>query len=253
MSYDDKAKWIEGKKRILEILNCTNEIKETDKVPTENEFNFNNGYYSWVTAIFVDIRNSTNLFSNNKKTTTAKIIRSFMSEIVEILRDDPNRREIGIRGDCVYAIYTTSTKNEDYIIALKAFKINTFMQMFNRLLEEKRIDPIIIGIGVSTNKELVVKTGRKGSGINNLVWIGKAVSYASKFSNIENKINKKPIIFSNSFYTNIIDQLKQNNPNKKVSSWFIEKNNQTIGKYYECNIIDEEFDNWIKKGMKNEN
>jgi len=252
MSYDDKQKWLEGKKRILDILNSPNEIEERKKVPSEQEFNFENGYYAWVTAVFVDIRNSTQLFSDNKKTTTAKVIRSFMSEVVEILRDDPNIREIGIRGDCVYAIYTTSTKNEDLIIARKAFCVNTFMKMFNKLLSDKNISSLKVGIGVSTAQELVVKTGRKGSGINNLVWIGKAVSYASKFSNIANKNQNDVIVFSDNFYNSMISELKEANKSKNVESWFTKKTDIKLGDYYLCNVIEKEFNDWIDRGMKNE-
>lgn len=50
MSYDNKQKWIDGKRRILDILNSSNDIEECKKVPTEQEFNFENGYYAWVTA-----------------------------------------------------------------------------------------------------------------------------------------------------------------------------------------------------------
>lgn len=252
MSYNDKQNWLDGKKRILDILNSPNDIEERKKVPSEQEFNFDNGYYAWVTAVFVDIRNSTELFSNNKKTTTAKVIRSFMSEVVEILRDDPNIREIGIRGDCVYAIYTTSTYKEDLIIARKTFCVNTFMKMFNKLLEDKNISRLKVGIGVSTDQELVVKTGRKGSGINNLVWIGKAVSYASKFSNIANKNENHVIVFSDNFYNSMISELKEANKNKNVESWFTKKTDNKLGNYYSCNIIDSDFDGWITRGMKNE-
>lgn len=252
MSYDDKKKWLDGKKRILNILNSPNDIEKREKIPSEQEFNFENGYYAWVTAVFVDIRNSTHLFSDNKKTTTAKVIRSFMSEVVEILRDDPNMREIGIRGDCVYAIYTTSTKKEDLIIARKAFCVNTFMKMFNKLLEDKNISSLKVGIGVSTAQELVVKTGRKGAGINNLVWIGKAVSYASKFSNIANKNQNDVIIFSDNFYTSMISKLKEANKTKNVESWFTKKTDSKLGDYYSCGVVNTDFNSWIESGMKNE-
>ena len=69
----------------------------------------------------------------------------------------------------MYAIYTTSTQNEDLIIAHKAFRVNDFVKMFKNLLSDYKISPVKVGIGVSTDMELVVKTGRKGSGINNLV------------------------------------------------------------------------------------
>ena len=98
MSYNYK----EGKKRILEILNDENDIKQVDTIPQDSEFTYDNGYYGWVTSLFVDIRKSTELFSENKKSSTARIIRSFTSEIIEILHSDNNLREI----EFVEIVYT---------------------------------------------------------------------------------------------------------------------------------------------------
>ena len=106
-TYDYK----EGKKRIESILDNELEVVEQDKVPKDEEFTFSNGYYSWVSAIFVDIRDSSSLFAEEDKEKVSKVIRSFTSEVIEILRKDDNLREIGIRGDCVYAIYTTPSED----------------------------------------------------------------------------------------------------------------------------------------------
>ena len=57
--------YIAGKKRIKEILNNKLEVIENDKIPNDGSFTFSNAHYGWVTAIFVDIRNSTNLFSKD--------------------------------------------------------------------------------------------------------------------------------------------------------------------------------------------
>ena len=50
--YDYKA----GKKRVDGILNNKLEIIKKDKLPKDDEFTFDNGYYSFVTGVFVDIR-----------------------------------------------------------------------------------------------------------------------------------------------------------------------------------------------------
>lgn len=237
----------EGKKRVLSILNDENEISETDKVPNEQEFSYSNGYYSWVTAVFVDIRDSTSLFQDNRKRSTAKIIRSFTSEIIEILRDDKNIREIGIRGDCVYAIYTCSTKQEDFEIAKKAYYVNTFLKMLNSLLIKKNMTQINAGIGISTAQELVVKAGRQGCGINNLVWIGNAVTNASYYSSIANGKIEHPIVMSESFYKSIIDlEIKEN---KESCKWFDKHVDEDNELFYSCGIFMSDFYNWINGGM----
>ena len=244
-SYDYKN----GKSRIEEILNNETEIKEKEKVPKDDNFTFSNGYYSWVSAIFVDIRESSKLFTDDDKEKVAKIIRSFTSEIIEILKKDDNLREIGIRGDCVYAIYTTPSQEDIYKIAEKTFFINTFMKMLNKLLEKKDYPTIKVGIGMSTAKELVVKAGRKNASINNKVWIGDAVTKASNLSSLGNKDGVSPIVFSELSYTKFIEQLVENNKNKNPKSWFEEESTYEYGIYYSADIIEENFYNWIKNGM----
>lgn len=177
-TYDFKA----GKVRVEEILSNRTEVIEQDNIPNDSQFTYENGYYGWVSAIFVDIRDSTALFQNSDKVIVSKIIRCFTSEIIEILRYDDNLREIGIRGDCVYAIYTTPSQDDIYEIADKSFYINSYISELNALLLKKEYPQLRIGIGVSTAQELVVKAGRKNTGICNNVWIGKAVTTASNLS-----------------------------------------------------------------------
>lgn len=166
-SYDYK----EGKKRVEAILDNELEIIEQDKLPAIDKLTFDNAYKSWVSAIFVDIRDSTSLFTEEDKEKVSKIIRSFTSEIIEILRDSDGLREIGIRGDCVYAIYTTPLQSDTYECVDKATYINTYLKMLNNLLALKKYPTIAVGIGVGTAEELIVKAGRKDVGINNPVWI----------------------------------------------------------------------------------
>ena len=82
----------------------------------------------------------------------------------------------------MYAIYTTPSKDDIYELAYKTFCVNTYMKMLNKLLFNRSLPEINVGIGMSTAQELVVKAGRKDVGINSKVWIGKAVARASNFS-----------------------------------------------------------------------
>ena len=241
--YDYKA----GKKRVKEILNNSLEVIEKDKVPSDMEFTFNNGYHSWVTGIFVDIRDSSTLFSEEDKEKVSKIIRSFTSEIIDILRGDDNLREIGIRGDCVYAIYTTPDQSDIYELANKSAYINTYMSMLNNLLIDKKFPTVSVGIGVATSQELVVKAGRKDVGINSKVWIGDAVTKASNLSSLGNKNGIRSIVFSSCSYINFIDQMVKDN--EKAKDWFTEHSSKEYGTYYDASIIISEFNDWISNGM----
>lgn len=246
MDYDYKA----GMERVSAVLNSKKNVKEIEKVPKIRNFTYKNGYYSNVTAIFIDIKDSTKLFGEHKRTSTSKIIRAFTSEIIEILINDDNLREIGIRGDCVYGIYTYSSKEENYETAQRAIYINTYLKMLNEMLSEKNMDNIVAGIGVTNGKELIIKAGRKGTDINNLVWIGETVTHASKFSGIANRDVNKPIIFSASFYNSVKSKLKEDSKLyigfKSVSY----HKDEDLKNYYSLDVKIKEFNKWIDGGMK---
>ena len=137
-TYDYKK----GKERIEDILDNELKVIEQNGIPTDSAFTFTNGYYSLISAIFVDVRDSSTLFADEDREKVSKIIRSFTSEIIEILRNDDNVREIGIRGDCVYGIYTTPEKSDIWELADKTFYINTYMKMLNKLLSERALPKI---------------------------------------------------------------------------------------------------------------
>lgn len=247
MAYYD---YKEGKKRVKSILDNKLEVIEKDRLPSIDQLTFENGYKSWVTAIFVDIRNSTSLFTEEDKEKVSKIIRSFTSEIIEILRDDDNLREIGIRGDCVYAIYTTQWKSDIYECVDKAVFVNTYLKMLNKLLSAKNYPSITSGIGIASSQELIVKAGRKGVGINNPVWIGDAVTGAANLSSIANKNGNGPIAISELTYSNSIDELKENNSEEDVESWFKKHYDDKMRLYYCADIVKSVFSKWIDDGMK---
>lgn len=241
-SYDYES----GKKRVDAILD--NELEIIEKtIPSDSSFTFDNGYYDWVTGVFVDIRDSSTLFSDGDQVKVAKIIRSFTSEIIEILRDDDNLREIGIRGDCVYAIYATSYQKDIYEIADKTFYINTYLKMLNKQLKKKGYPTILVGIGMSSTQDLVVKAGRKDVGINNKVWIGSAVTRASNLSSLGNKNGISALVYSEISYNNFIDKLVENNAEAK--SWFTRNHDMQNGTYYHGTIIDITFNKWIDSNV----
>ncbi|KIV58961.1 adenylate cyclase [Aneurinibacillus migulanus] len=240
----------ERKKKVEEILDNTDKVNEVDKFPRDDDFTYTNGYKAWAGAIFVDLRDSTTLFSGNNDVDIAKVIRGFTSEIIEILRKDTDNdlKEIGIRGDCVYAIYSVQLKSEIYDISKRAFYINTYMKMLNKLLEDRTLPTIKAGIGLSTQETLAVKAGRKSSGINNLVWIGESVAKAAKLSDLGNKNGINPIVMSGIFYSNYIDVQKETQPN--AEEWWTKVSNDKYGTYYHGNVIITGFDEWIANGMK---
>lgn len=241
----------ESRKRIEDILNSKTDIKEVDSISNDEDgFTYENGVRTWVGAMFIDIRNSTDYFKENDAEKVARIMRAFTSELIGILKQNEKYVQIGIRGDCVYAIYSTPKQNDLNDILSDACFINTFQEMFQKILEKKGWPTFEIGIGLGASKDLVIKAGRKGTGINDNIWIGDAVIDSSKLSNEGNTRGINPIVMDSCFYENIKDlnankSYKYSDCAKKVWS---SKLNEYV---YCCNMITIDFDNWVKDRFGN--
>ena len=241
----------ERKKKVEEILDNTDAVNEVKNFPRDEDFTYTNGYKAWASAIFVDLRDSTTLFTGNNDVAIAKLIRGFTSEIIEILKKDTDKeelKEIGIRGDCVYAVYSTPYQKDTYDIANRAFHINTYMKMLNKLLIDRGLPAIRAGIGLGISKTLAVKAGRKFSGINNLVWIGESVATAAKLSDLGNKDGIGPIVMSSVFYSNYIKI--QKDKNSQAEEWWTKRSDTKYRDYWHGDVIKTDFNKWIDDGMK---
>ena len=244
MMYDYKK----GKEDVEKILKNDTEILEKDIPSNDDNFTYGNGIKSWVGSIFVDIVGSTELIKNNDELEVSKILRSFSSEIITIMNSSVNVREIGIRGDCVYGVFFCPTKQSTYELANIAFHINTLVKMLNKLFIQNGYHQIEVGIGVSIgdHKDLIIKAGKKGTGINDKIWIGDAVVNACNIANLAGRNSKERIGFSSNTYANFIDILQKNNPGENVKNWF---NYDINDKAYYADIVKTEFNNWINDNI----
>lgn len=234
-----------SKETIISILKSPTKIVKKDKIPaSDSEFTYSNGIKTWVGALFVDIVSSSKLFSEANED-TARIMRSFCSEIIAILKDDSNYREIGIRGDCVYCIYTAEYQKDLVNIFKHAYRINSFMEMLNKLLYQNGYPQITAGIGLGCAEELIIKAGQSGSGINDKIWIGKAVVDAAHLSDKANRNGIQSIAMSPLFFDNISEHLFEENV--EYRNWIVPNSYYGTPEFYHCNIIETGFSNWIEK------
>ena len=235
----------DGRSNIINILKTETDVIKSSGIPKDDgSFTYKNAYLTWASAIFIDIKDSSTLF-NTKDEKLARLMRAFTSEIISIFQGLVNYRQIGIRGDCVYAIYDTIYQKDICDVFRIAYELNTFMEMFNKIIIEHGYSPITAGIGLGCDEELIIKAGKTGTGINDKIWIGKAVVDASNLSGEANRNGMKPIAMSSVFYNNIIDILVKENG--KYKEWI--KYSHTK-KCYHCNIIETNFNDWIENGMK---
>lgn len=239
----------ESKKRVFNILNSKTKIEEKDFIPSnESEFTYENGIKTWVGAMFIDIKDSTTLFKKYDEELLARILRAYFSEIIGILKNNSNYRQIGIRGDCVYAIYSVSEKSDLEIILSDAILISTFNKMFQKILLNAGFTTFEIGIGLGLSETLIIKTGQKNSGINDNVWIGDSVVDASNLSSQGNRDGFKTIVMNELFYSNVKDYSA--NKNYKYYHYLSAKYSyKTLSTVYQCDMIYVDYNDWIERGM----
>ena len=223
----------EIKSDIIDIINSKTKIVDKDRLPDleDDTFTYGNGVRTWVGSIFVDIRNSSEMFKEENSEKLARVMRAFSSGIIKILKTNSNYRQIGIRGDCVYGIFTIPNQDATYKMFDLAIQINTFLKLYNKVLMENSFEPLVAGIGVGMGKDLVIKAGLKQTGINDMIWIGDAVVDASNLCGKAKSISSSPILLSSTVHKNIIDKWNQKNSDSK--KWFTYN---SILQCYECDI-----------------
>lgn len=244
MAYNYEA----SRDRVDDILSSKTEVVKKDQIPSsDSEFTYANGIKSWVGAIFIDMVGSSELCKSADEN-TARVFRAFCSEIIAVLKDDPNYRQIGIRGDCVYSINSTPNKTDLVEMFYSAVRIHTFLKMYRKQLENHGFKPIKAGIGLGCSEDLIIKAGQSGSGINDKVWIGKAVVDASQLGDKAYRNGVKPIAMSSLFYSNIHESLEKTNENYK--EWIKPYKSNPYSYYasadfYHCDIVFRDFEKWI--------
>lgn len=224
-------------KRVDEILNASNDSFEDLKgIPSRDKLTFNNGFYVNCTALFVDIRNSSNLPNEHTRPVLAKIYRAYISELVAIMNGDSNCKEINIHGDSVWGVFSTPNKKDVDSVFRVAYTSASLIDILNCKLKKKNFKEISIGIGIDYGRALMIKSGYNGSGINDVVWMGDVVNGASKLCSFGNKSYYDcEIMVSKVIYDNLNDH------NKSLLSW------NSSRSCYNGNIIRTDMNEWVEE------
>lgn len=226
--------------RIDEILDSSdNSYEDRKNIPARDSLTFTNGFYVDCSAIFIDMRKSKELNDSHKRPTLAKIYKTYISELVAVLRNHEKVSEIYIEGDCVWGIFDTPYKTDIDAALNIAAKASSLVDILNIKYKKKGYSTITVGIGLSYGSSLYIKAGYKGSGINEVVWLGKLVGEAAKLCSYGNKTYfDKEIMISSLFFNNL------NDANKKLLEW------NSVRDCYHGNIVDIELNNWVKENGK---
>jgi len=200
----------ESVKRIDEILiGSESNYQETKTIPARDKLTFENGFYVHACALCVDIGQSSRLPSNNKPITLAKLYRCYISEVVAVLKGSTNVSEIYIEGDGVWAIFNTPWQSDVDDVFSTGAQVASLIDILNNQFSHVGIAPIRVGIGMSYGEALYIKAGYKGSGINDVVWLGELVSETHELCSFaDNGYDVKRTVVSSVFYDNLNEHNK---------------------------------------------
>ena len=189
--------------RIDEILNTSDYNYEEKKgIPSESSLTFKNGFYVDITVVFVDIRGSKKLATKHTRPVLAKIYRSYISEVIAVMKENSKINDIFIEGDGVWAVFNTTTDTDVQNVFRSTSKISSLIGALNKKLAGKGYSKIKVGIGIDDGESLYIKAGHSGSGINEIVWIGKVVGEAAKLSGFGNReLHDKQTMLSKRVYS----------------------------------------------------
>ena len=232
-SYD----FAKSRERIDEILDSKDtNYEDKDSIPSRDLLTFENGFYVSAAAMFIDMRGSNALADKHKRPTLAKMYRSFISELIAVLKGNANVDEICIEGDCVWGVFNTPFKKDIDGVFSTAARAASLVDVLSYKYKKKGYSEIEVGIGISYGTTLLIKAGYKGSGINEVVWLGKLVNDAAKLSSYGNRLSSdREMMISNLFYENL------NDGNKEM---FVKNTSRDC---YHANVVNSEMNDWLKE------
>jgi class 3 adenylate cyclase len=192
--------------RIKDILESAESFDEVNTIPARNSLTYSNGFYVNCTAVFIDIRGSSKLTDTHTRPVIGKIYRSYISECVAIMNADDNCKEIFITGDCVSGIFN-SPFQENIVSAFEtAAKLSSLIELLNWRLSNKGYQPIVCGIGIAYGRALMIQAGAKGSGVNDVVWIGDVVNEAAHLCHEGNRGFRKSVQVATNVFKNLTEK-----------------------------------------------
>ncbi len=188
--------------RIHEILDASDQgYEEVDTIPSVNRLTYTNGFYvNRCTAIFIDIRGSSQLAQSHTRPVLGKLYRAYLSECVAILNQDPNCKQIFINGDCVSGMFDGNLAADVDSAVYRVGQLNAMLNILNWRLAQRGYQTIQCGMGIDYGRALMLKAGFSGSGINDVIWLGDVVNNASNLCHQGNKNGLKPIQISTAVY-----------------------------------------------------
>lgn len=171
-------------REVHEIFDADLDVADGRTIPDLADIPFGNrGKQIRLTALFVDIRKSTELVDTLGVLRAAKIYKAYLRGVSKIVRDRGGEL-LSFNGDGMVAGFVG--ENAANTAVLTGFNLNW---LCNRVLKP-RIDETLghlnspmrfnWGVGIDDGKVVVIKGGMRGDANSDLVWAGTPVNHAVK-------------------------------------------------------------------------
>lgn len=202
------------------------EVTEGKAIPDADDIAFGKvGRELELAMLFIDIRESTKIVDAFRRTTAARMYKSFLYGVATVARRW-NGELRSFNGDGVLVAFIGSRKNTDAVHAAMNMKwygkdvLTPKLQKYfdnNKQAADLEFD---FGIGIHSGTVLVVRGGIRGENNNDLVWVGNATNYAVKYANAGS--TPFNIHISESVYNQMLDEVKVvtvNGEKKNMWEW----------------------------------
>ena len=135
-----------------------------------------------VTAVFADLKRSTELSADNTPKTSAFAYTYFIRAMAVIL-DRFSAGYVDIQGDAIFGLFS---KGDEFLAAASAITMRTLVEqeVATRFEKDTSTDwKLTAGVGIDRGTLLVRRLGLRGTKQNE-VWAGKPVNMAAKLSSV---------------------------------------------------------------------
>lgn len=235
-----------SKTRLDEVLNKRIQCEEPKGGIPSSNIGIKDGvsYTGYLSCLTVDIKNPETAFKNLKDK-DSRLIKALTGEILEIMRDHKGLLRSYQEGYEIKALYSTPDQASMAEVFRIAYRINTFMLMYNLNLEKRGYKELKAGIGIAAGKSLFLLAG------DDEVYLSAAIDQSRELAHRANKKlgNKfvNAIAMDRLFRENILPVLKKDDPN--YESWLAPFKFTTYT-FYHCNILQEDFARYAKRYVK---
>jgi len=183
------------------------EERTVNSLPKVENVKYNEVLTLDVAFLFCDIKGYTNLVTNSTDPKTiARIMSIYVTEMAAAIRYHGGTI-LSIRGDGIIGAFIGSNKNNASTEAARCSvtQYSLLDLVVNKRLRSFQQSPISCHWGADYGKVKITRAGIHGDGKNDLIYIGDAINYTSKFSVLA---DKGSIVISSKMHNSISNYYK---------------------------------------------